>query len=70
MRSSVKHIPTLLPSRVEECRLSLKQILNGKRRVDLCQKCRQCCLKGKQPKFTPRVPEDHPSSSRGVAVIK
>jgi len=37
MRSSVKHTPTL-PSRVEECRLSLKQILNGKRRVSICVK--------------------------------
>jgi len=42
MHSSVKHTPTLLPSRVEECRLSLKQILNGKRRVSICVKNVDC----------------------------
>jgi len=34
----VKHTPILLPSRVEECRLSLKQILNEKQRVSICVK--------------------------------
>jgi len=38
IRSSVKHTPTLLPNRIEECRLSLKQILNGKGRVLICVK--------------------------------
>jgi len=38
MRSSVKHTPTILPSRVEECQLSLNQTLNGKRHVSICVK--------------------------------
>jgi len=42
MCSSVKH--NLFPSRVEECRLSLKQILNGKRRVSICVKSVDCEL--------------------------
>jgi len=41
MRSSVKHTPTFLSSRVEECRLNLKQILNGKR-VSICVKSVDC----------------------------
>jgi len=48
MRFSVKHPLILLPSRIEEYRLSLKQILNGKRRVSICVKSIDC-LKGKQP---------------------
>jgi len=42
MRSLVKHTSTLFSSRIEECRLSLKQILNGKRRVSICVKRVDC----------------------------
>jgi len=42
MRSSIKHTSTLLPSRVEECRLSLKQILNGKRHMSIYVKSVDC----------------------------
>jgi len=42
MHSSAKDTPTLLPSRVEERQLNLKQILNEKRRVSICVKSVDC----------------------------
>jgi len=38
MSFSVKYTLILFPSRVEECQLSLTQILNGKQRVSICVK--------------------------------
>jgi len=51
MRSSIKHAPTLFPSKIEECRLSLKQILNEKRRVSICVKNVNCVVEKESSRF-------------------